>query len=87
MIFWGVEKVKDSLTSWHVAWVDLLPCFGGEDDGKKSHDDSNDLKDETKHDEHDEDGVNGDYDSHGDHFHQRRSNPTLRSSLFMKNEI
>ena len=70
------KEVKDSLTSWHVAWVDLLPYFGGEDDGKKSHDDSNDLKDETKHDEHGEDGVNGDYGSHGDHFHQRRSNPT-----------
>ena len=76
MIFWNFKKVKDSLTSWHVAWADLLPCFGGEDDGKKSRDDSNDLKDETKHDEHDEGGVNGDYDLHGDHFHQRRSNPT-----------
>ena len=75
----------DDLTSWHVTWADLQPYFGGVDDVRKSHGGSNDLEDEMMHDEHDENGVNGDYDSHGDHFHQLRSNPTSRSSLFAKN--
>ena len=82
-----VAFLKPYLTSLHVASADSMSYFCGEDDARLNHDDSNDLKGEMDDENGEKNDENGDCDLRGDHFHQLRSNPTLRSSLFEQNTL